>query len=70
MHFDVVPISRHQVSPLVTSFVDGFNVCVLAYGQTGSGKTFTMLGPSAIDGESAARPLGDRSGNFSWRGGE
>ena len=42
-----------EVSPLVTSFVDGFNVCVLAYGQTGSGKTFTMLGPSAIDGESA-----------------
>lgn len=39
-----------EVSPLVTSFVDGFNVCVLAYGQTGSGKTFTMLGPSAIDG--------------------
>ena len=34
-----------QVSPLVTSMMDGFNVCIFAYGQTGSGKTFTMAGP-------------------------
>eukprot|EP00899_Mesostigma_viride_P011052 jgi/Mesvir1/19949/Mv13209-RA.3 len=31
--------------PLVTSVVDGYNVCIFAYGQTGSGKTFTMEGP-------------------------
>lgn len=31
---------------LVTSAVDGFNVCICCYGQTGSGKTFTMLGAS------------------------
>jgi len=30
--------------PLVTSFLDGFSVCVFAYGQTGSGKTYTMDG--------------------------
>mmetsp|Transcript_21885 Transcript_21885/g.33272 ORF Transcript_21885/g.33272 Transcript_21885/m.33272 type:complete len:749 (-) Transcript_21885:209-2455(-) len=31
---------------LVTSSIDGFNVCIFAYGQTGSGKTYTMFGPS------------------------
>lgn len=30
--------------PVITSCVDGYNVCILAYGQTGSGKTFTMMG--------------------------
>jgi len=34
-----------EVSPLVTSVLDGYNVCIFAYGQTGSGKTFTMNGP-------------------------
>ncbi|RQM28857.1 hypothetical protein B5M09_009840 [Aphanomyces astaci] len=33
-----------QVKPLITSVMDGFNVCIFAYGQTGSGKTFTMSG--------------------------
>ena len=31
-----------EVKPLVTSCMDGYNVCIFAYGQTGSGKTFTM----------------------------
>lgn len=30
------------VSPLVSSYLDGYNATILAYGQTGSGKTFTM----------------------------
>lgn len=30
--------------PIVTSVLDGFNVCIFAYGQTGTGKTFTMEG--------------------------
>jgi len=34
-----------EVSGLVTSVMDGFNVCIFAYGQTGSGKTYTMEGP-------------------------
>ncbi len=34
-----------DVSELVTSSLDGYNVTVFAYGQTGSGKTHTMFGP-------------------------
>lgn len=34
-----------DTEPLITSVLDGFNVCILAYGQTGAGKTFTMNGP-------------------------
>ncbi|KAG6972103.1 hypothetical protein JG688_00004121 [Phytophthora aleatoria] len=33
-----------QVEPLVSSFTDGYNACIMAYGQTGSGKTHTMVG--------------------------
>ncbi|XP_057439394.1 kinesin-like protein KIN-14S [Lotus japonicus] len=33
-----------QTKPVVTSVLDGFNVCIFAYGQTGTGKTFTMEG--------------------------
>ena len=39
------------VGPFVTSFIDGFNVCIFAYGQTGSGKTFTMEGKPWLLGE-------------------
>lgn len=31
-----------EVSSLVRSVIDGYNVCIFAYGQTGSGKTYTM----------------------------
>eukprot|EP00899_Mesostigma_viride_P028687 jgi/Mesvir1/9002/Mv21291-RA.1 len=34
-----------ETSPVVTSVLDGYNVCIFAYGQTGSGKTHTMTGP-------------------------
>lgn len=33
-----------KVEPLVMSFADGYNSCIMAYGQTGTGKTFTMVG--------------------------
>jgi len=32
------------IRDLITSMLDGFNVCIFAYGQTGSGKTHSMQG--------------------------
>ncbi|XP_054414455.2 kinesin-like protein KIF25 isoform X1 [Pongo abelii] len=39
-----------DVCPLLTSLLDGYNICIMAYGQTGSGKSYTMLGPHSDDG--------------------
>ncbi|XP_053152802.1 kinesin-like protein KIF25 isoform X2 [Hemicordylus capensis] len=48
-----------DVSPLLTSLLDGYNVCIMAYGQTGSGKTYTMLGPQP--GDNSALLMGDET---------
>ena len=34
---------------MVTSALDGFNVCVFCYGQTGAGKTHTLAGEKGTE---------------------
>ncbi|XP_056151132.1 kinesin-like protein KIF25 [Lampris incognitus] len=44
-----------EVKPLLTSLLDGYNVCIMAYGQTGSGKTHTMMGSQQAEESSGAQ---------------
>ena len=48
--------------PLITSLLDGYNVCVMAYGRTAAGKTYTLLGPHAADLTAVASGAGAAGG--------
>jgi len=43
-------VFQTMCEPVVSSFLQGYNGCLLAYGQTGSGKTYTMMGDGKEDG--------------------
>mgnify|MGYP004711502581 CR=1 FL=1 len=62
-----------DASPMVTSVLDGYNVCIFAYGQTGTGKTFTMEGTVEKRGvnyrtlEELFKIAKERSENFTYK---
>ncbi len=50
MDLSQTDLYTQTASPMLKSFLEGYNVTIIAYGQTGSGKTYTMGTSDAPDG--------------------
>lgn len=63
-----------EISQLVQSALDGYNVCVFAYGQTSSGKSYTMFSPDGMIPRAlhqiydTAQALADKGWTYSMEG--
>lgn len=56
----------NEVKALITSVLDGYNVCIFAYGQTGSGKTYTMEGINSRAIQRLFEEIKQREGNYKY----
>eukprot|EP01083_Nonionella_stella_P005950 17178_1 len=52
---------------LITSVLDGYNVCIFAYGQTGSGKTYTMEGINYRAMNELFSKINERKSNYKYQ---
>jgi len=56
-----------ETKELITSVLDGYNVCLFAYGQTGSGKTYTMEGINRRAVGRLFQEIGERKGQYTYK---
>uniref|UniRef100_K3X0N1 Kinesin motor domain-containing protein n=1 Tax=Globisporangium ultimum (strain ATCC 200006 / CBS 805.95 / DAOM BR144) TaxID=431595 RepID=K3X0N1_GLOUD len=68
---EIADVYTEALQPLLTPFLNGFNVTVLAYGQTGSGKTYTVGNKTNVTpATSPARPVNPNAESTSHKIGE